>query len=164
VKRVKVVLIHKAEVESVRPVLRTKIGWTSTVVNVAGDTSSPVKLDPIGEDVFGFNSIVGEFFNVGTFDTPYVNDTVRLSRTSGPVSEQLRVFVRRGASPPPPSLLTPNDDNDEAVAMVMEPDADRIVEDGVKSMLTSVKDYDGEDFEDPFGLALLETNNDNEEG
>jgi len=48
--------------------------------------------------------------------------------------------------------------------MVMEPDADRIVKDGVKSMLTSVNDYDGEDFEDPFGLALPETDNDNEEG
>jgi hypothetical protein len=69
-----------------------------------------------------------------------------------------------GASPPPPSLLTPNHNDDEAVAMVMEPDADRIVKDGVKSMLTSVNDYDGEDFEDPFGLALPETDNDNEEG
>ena len=91
-KRVKVVLIRKAEVESVRPVLRTKIGWTSTVVNAAGDTSSPIKLDPIGEDVFGFNSIEGEFFNVGIFNTP-TNDTVRLSRASRPVSEQLRIFV-----------------------------------------------------------------------
>jgi ribosome-interacting GTPase 1 len=36
VQRAKIVLIHKAKVESIQPVLRTKIAYTSTVINVAG--------------------------------------------------------------------------------------------------------------------------------
>jgi hypothetical protein len=64
-------------------------------VNVAGTSRY---LDPDGEDVFGLNNVLGDFLNVGYFDTPYVDDDVRLSRTSGPVSEQLRVFVREGSA------------------------------------------------------------------
>jgi len=91
VKKSKVVLIHKAEVESVEPVLRMKIAWTSSVVNVAGTSQF---LDPEGEDIFGLNNLFGEFTNVGTFDTPYVDEDVRVSRTSGPIFDQLRVFVK----------------------------------------------------------------------
>lgn len=94
VKRGKVVLVHKAEVESVRPVLRTKIAWTSSVLNVAGTSQY---LDPEGADVFGVNNLLGEFQG-GTFDTPFVDGDIRVSRTSGPVLEQLRVFVREGSS------------------------------------------------------------------
>ena len=64
-------------------------------VNVAGTSRY---LDPDGEDVFGLNNVLGDFLNVGYFDTPYVDADVRLSRTSGPVSEQLRVFVREGSA------------------------------------------------------------------
>jgi len=94
VKQSKVVLVHKAEVESVAPVLRTKIALTSTILNVAGTSQF---FDPEGADVFGVNNILGEFINVGTFDTPFVDGDVRISRTSGPVLEQLRVFVRQGS-------------------------------------------------------------------
>ena len=173
VQRAKIVLIHKAKVESIQPVLRTKIAYTSTVINVAGgdntsSSSSPfIKLDPNGEDIFGINNVLGEFLNVGIFDTPFVDDTVRLSRTSGPVSEQLRVFVRQqGASSLP---LTSNDDDDKAgvSAKVIELDADKIVEDEITTssevMSPSVSDDADEDFDDPFCLALPEADNDNEE-
>lgn len=95
VKKSKVVLVHKANVESVEPVLRTKIAWVSSVLNVAGTSQY---FDPDGADVFGVNNLFGDFINVGTFDTPYVDEDIRISRTSGPVLEQLRVFVREGSS------------------------------------------------------------------
>ena len=91
----KVVLIHKAEIESSKPILRTKISWTSSVLNVAGESQY---FDTEGDDVFGINNILGEFINVGTFDTPYVDEDVRISRSSGPVFETLRVFVKKGSS------------------------------------------------------------------
>ncbi len=95
VKKSKVVLIHKAEVESVAPVLRTKIAWTSSVLNVAGSSQY---FEENGSDIFGVNNLFGEFLNVGSFDTPYVDEDVRVSRsTSGPILEQLRVFVRVGS-------------------------------------------------------------------
>ncbi|KAL7540682.1 hypothetical protein ACHAWF_006756 [Thalassiosira exigua] len=95
VKKSKVVLVHDAEVESVDPVLRTKIAWVSSVVNVAGTSQY---LDPDGADVFGINNLFGEFLNAGTFDTPYVDEDVRVSRSSSPIVEQIRVFVRDGSS------------------------------------------------------------------
>ncbi|KAL7531401.1 hypothetical protein ACHAXR_004020 [Thalassiosira sp. AJA248-18] len=101
VKKSKVVLVHNAEVESVKPVLRTKIAWISSVLNVAGTSQY---FDPEGADIFGLNNAFGEFINVGTFDTPYVDEDIRISRTSGPVLEQLRVFVRKE------STLLENDD------------------------------------------------------
>ncbi|KAL7503979.1 hypothetical protein ACHAXN_001680 [Cyclotella atomus] len=94
VKKGKAVLIHKAEVESVAPVLRTKISWTSSVLNVAGTSQF---FEPDGSDVFGVNNLLGEFLNTGTFETPYIDEDIRISRTRGPVFEQLRVFVRKGS-------------------------------------------------------------------
>jgi len=96
VKKGKVVLIHKAEVESVSPILRTKIAWTSSVLNVAGTSQY---FDESGSDIFGVNNLLGEFLSVGSFDTPFVDEDVRVSRsTSGPILEQLRVFVRVGSN------------------------------------------------------------------
>ncbi len=96
VKKGKVVLIHKAEVESVSPILRTKIAWTSSVLNVAGTSQY---FEEGGADVFGVNNLFGEFLNVGSFDSPFVDEDVRVSRsTSGPILEQLRVFVRVGSN------------------------------------------------------------------
>ncbi|KAL9188121.1 hypothetical protein ACHAXT_006499 [Thalassiosira profunda] len=94
VKKSKVVLVHKAEVESVKPVLRTKIAWTSSVLNVAGTSQN---LDPDGADVFGLNNLLGEFQS-GSFDTVFVDEDIRVSRSPGPVLEQLRVFARKGSA------------------------------------------------------------------
>ena len=97
VKNSKVILIHKAEVESVSPILRTKIAWTSSVLNVAGTSSQ--YFDESGSDIFGVNNLFGEFLSVGSFDTPFVDADVRVSRSSsGPILEQLRVFVRVGSN------------------------------------------------------------------
>jgi hypothetical protein len=79
-------------------------------VNVAGTSQY---LDPDGADVFGLNNVLGEFLNVGGhFDTPYVDGDVRLSRTSGPASEQLRVFLREGGAPPAPPSSSSSDGDD----------------------------------------------------
>jgi len=56
-------------VESVAPVLTTKIAWTSSVLNVAGTSQF---FEPEGEDIFGLNNVFGEFINAGTIDTPFV--------------------------------------------------------------------------------------------
>jgi PAP_fibrillin len=59
-------------------------------VNVAGTSQY---LDPEGEDVLGINSPLKEF-QAGTFETTYLDNTLRISRTNmGPV-DQLRVYVR----------------------------------------------------------------------
>jgi hypothetical protein len=79
-------------------------------VNVAGTSKY---LDPDGGDVFGLNNVLGEFLNAGYFDTPYVDGDVRLSRTSGPASEQLRVFVRVGSALLAPSSNGDDDDDDD---------------------------------------------------
>ena len=63
------------------------------VVNVAGTSQF---LEPEGSDIFGVNNLLGEFRS-GTFETPYIDQDIRISRTRGPVFEQLRVFVRKNS-------------------------------------------------------------------
>jgi len=91
----KVTLIHKAEVQSVTPVLRTKLGLESVVVSAAGTSQY---LDTAGADLLGVNLPLGEFLNAGTFDTTYMDDTLRISRGKVGVVEQLRVFVKDSSS------------------------------------------------------------------
>ena len=96
VKKSKIVLVHRASIESVQPILRTKIALSSTILNVAGTSSF---LEPNGSDILGINNILGEWtLQQGTFDTPYVDDDVRISRSSGAVFETLRVFVKQGST------------------------------------------------------------------
>jgi len=99
ISKTKLVLIHNANIESVHPVLRTKIAWVSTVLNVAGpsstSSSSNQLFDSNGQDLLGINNLFGEYLNVGSFDTPYVDERVRVSRSPGPVFETVRVFVRK---------------------------------------------------------------------
>jgi len=90
--RSKVVLIHDAEVLSIKPAMRTKINLKSIVLNLSGTSTN---LDPDGADILGINIPFGEFLNSGSFDTTYVDDCVRISRSRFGLSEQLRVFVRK---------------------------------------------------------------------
>jgi len=95
VKKTKIVLVHRANIESLQPILRTKIALSSTILNVAGSSSF---LEPNGSDILGINNLLGEWLQQGTFDTPYVDENVRISRSSGPVFETLRVFIKQGST------------------------------------------------------------------
>ena len=53
-------------------------------------------LEPGGKDVFGFNSPLKEF-QAGTFETTYLDDNLRISRTNMGSIDQLRVYVRSEA-------------------------------------------------------------------
>jgi len=87
----KVVLKHKAEIEGTVPVIKTKLSIQSIVVNVAGESKN---LEPNGGDVLGINIPFGELLNAGSFDTTFLDDSMRISRSkTGPV-DQIRVFVR----------------------------------------------------------------------
>merc|ERR1712224_87829 len=72
-------------------VIKTKLNLQSVVVNVAGVSKN---LEPSGEDVLGINLPFGELLNAGSFDTTFLDDSMRISRSkTGPVN-QLRVFVK----------------------------------------------------------------------
>jgi hypothetical protein len=134
VKNSKVVLIHNAEVESVSPILRTKIAWVSSVLNVAG-TSQFFEED--GADVFGLNNLFGEFLNVGSFDTPYVDEDIRVSRsTNGPLLEQLRVFVRSGSK-----VLSDNDEMLDSLTAEMRVEEEiEVANSSIESQMKTVTD------------------------
>ena len=78
---------------------------------MAGESKN---LEPTGEDVLGINIPFGEFLNAGSFDTTFVDDSMRISRSKvGPV-DQIRVFVKT------------NDDQKAVTASVVD---DKVVDD-----------------------------------
>lgn len=102
-----VILVHKADVESTIPFIKTKLALESIVVNVAGKSQY---LEPDGADLLGVNVPFGEFLNAGSFDTTYLDDTLRISRSKVGMVDQLRVFSR------PPTAVG----EEEAVAEAIE--------------------------------------------
>ena len=91
VSRSKVVLVHKATVESVEDPLSISLSLKSIILNVAGTSTF---LDPNGKDVTALNLPLGELLNSGTFETTYLDDTLRISRGQTVAGKQLRVFTR----------------------------------------------------------------------
>jgi hypothetical protein len=90
VSKSKLVLVHKASVESVTP-LKTKLNLKSIVLNVAGTSTF---LEPDGKDVAGINFPLGEFLQTGTFETTYMDRSLRISRGKLGLVDQLRIFER----------------------------------------------------------------------
>jgi hypothetical protein len=90
VSKSKLVLIHKATTESEVP-LKNKIALQSVVLNVAGNNTY---LTPNGQDIAGLNFPLGEFIGAGTFETTYMDSSLRISRGKQGFVDQLRVFVR----------------------------------------------------------------------
>ncbi|KAG7366351.1 plastid lipid-associated PAP/fibrillin family protein [Nitzschia inconspicua] len=126
----KVVLKHKAEIESVIPVIKTKLVLQSIVLNVAGKSQI---LDPSGADVLGVNIPFGEYLNAGSFDTTFLDDTVRISRSKvGPV-DQIRVFIKSEVA----DVLTRSIDDDV--------DDDELAEDVDTTVDAEFEDDDDDD-------------------
>ena len=97
--RAKVTLCHNANIESMSPLLRTKISLKSVIITVAGKSQY---LEPEGADVLGINvPPIQDILNAGVFDTTYADSELRISRgpaVSGFLDEQLRVFLRANSN------------------------------------------------------------------
>lgn len=95
VSKSKLVLCHKAQVSNSddSSLFTTKLTLTSVVLNVAGTSTV---LDPNGADVWALNLPgVQDMLGRDTFETTYMDDTLRISRTNNAgLIDQLRVFVR----------------------------------------------------------------------
>jgi len=105
-------------------------------VNVAGESQI---LDPSGEDVLGINIPFSEYVGAGSFETTFLNESMRVSRSKvGPV-EQIRVFIKADDQAVASVVsvveededddeLADNDDDDDELADDSIVDADVVVE------------------------------------
>jgi len=117
---------------------------------VAGESKN---LEPTGEDVLGINIPFGEFLNAGSFDTTFVDDSMRISRSKvGPV-DQIRVFVKTNddgqvvAASVVDEVVDDDDDEDDELADDNEVDGaiDVVVVDLDEEKENTPKDDDDDD-------------------
>ena len=47
-----------------------------------------------GDDILGINVPFGEFLNAGSFETTYMDSSVRISRSKVGIVDQVRVFIK----------------------------------------------------------------------
>ena len=94
----------------------------NSVVNVAGESKN---LEPSGADVLGINIPFGEYLNAGSFETTFVDESMRISRSkTGPV-DQLRVFVKAEAeSVEEEDVVAEEDDKLDDVEIVEDDELD----------------------------------------
>jgi len=137
----KVVLKHKAEVEAVIPVIKTKLSLQSVVINVAGKSQ---QLEPSGADVLGINIPFGEFLNAGSFETTVLDESIRVSRSKvGPV-EQIRVFVKVDDQKVDASVVEEEEDVDDDELAVDDDDDDELADDTTVDAVIVVESDDEE--------------------
>jgi hypothetical protein len=93
-------------------------------------------LEPTGDDVLGINVPFGESLSAGSFETTFLDDTLRISRSKvGPV-DQIRVFIKTEAKNVTPDVVAEDDDDDDELAeapnavdaIVLEDDDDEVVD------------------------------------
>mmetsp|Transcript_80589 Transcript_80589/g.121088 ORF Transcript_80589/g.121088 Transcript_80589/m.121088 type:complete len:321 (-) Transcript_80589:281-1243(-) len=118
VKENKFILVHKAEVEEMEPVLKTKLSLQSVIVNVAGTSQ---RLKPDGEDILGLNVPFGDNFQAGSFETPYMDDKLRVSRSKVGIVDVFRVFVRAEPEPEPEAVYAEVVADDEDIGEIESP-------------------------------------------
>ena len=113
----------------------TKQNPKTIKVNVAGKSKN---LEPTGADVLGINLPFGELLNAGSFETTFLDDSMRVSRSkTGPV-DQLRLFVKAETKK---NTISSSDDE-------IETDDDEIVDDDDDDELAIDAEVVGDDDDD----------------
>jgi PAP_fibrillin len=119
--QVKATLVHAASIVPTVTPVTVEIKLKSIVLNVAGQ-ASVLNLPADGKDVLDLQlppPIQTEFFstNTGRFETTYVDETLRISRSKLLGVDQLRIFVRNVAAAAPTqtdAVNEPEEQVDEA--------------------------------------------------
>jgi len=123
-------------------------------VNVAGESKN---LDPNGKDILGINIPFGELLNAGSFDTTFMDDSMRISRSKvGPV-DQIRLFVKSNINAVAASVVDEIVDDDYDDDELADDNVDVVIDTAIAAAIdaevvddekeTNTKDDDDDDDE-----------------